>query len=184
VDYLTWNGAPDTVFKRPDNGQQMWRRAWVDHVQSITFRRHNAFVISHNGATGLLSQGTRDWVNYRVSASVHSNLMTAGGIAARVQGINRYYALVLCADQKTRLVKKLDDETILAEADFSWDWNTEYKLALEVEGNHLRGWIDHHQKFDVVDSSQPFSAGGIALVCEDGSIMSNSIQVEPISEVT
>jgi hypothetical protein len=152
----------------------------VDHVQNITFRRHNAFVISHNGGTGVLCQGTRDWMNYRVNSVVHSHLMTAGGIAARVQGINRYYALLLCADQKARLVKKLDYETILAEADFRWDWNTEYELTLEVEGNHLRGWINQQQHFDVVDDHQTFSGGGIALVCEDGSIMSNAIRVDAI----
>jgi hypothetical protein len=178
VDFLTWTGAPTVLFKRPETGQQMWRRAWVDHVQSITFRRHNAFVISHNGGTGLLSQGTRDWVNYRVSTTVHSNLMTAGGIAARVQGINRYYALLLCADRKARLVRKFDDETILAEVDLPWDWNTEYDLMLEVDGNHLRGWVNQQQEFDVVDDH--LNAGGIALICADGSIMSNAIRVEAL----
>jgi hypothetical protein len=181
VDCLTWEGAPNTVLKRAEHGQ-LWRRAWVDHVQSITFRRHSAFVISHNGgkgAMGILSQGTRDWKDYRVSAAVYSSLMTSGGIAARVQGIHRFYALLLCADQKARLIRKLDAETILAEADFAWNWNQEYELALEVEGERLRGWISGRQLFDVRD--QALGAGGVALVCEDGSIMSNSIHVQPIS---
>jgi hypothetical protein len=97
-----------------------------------------------------------------------------------VQGINRYYALLLCADQKIRLIKKLDTEMVLAEADFHWDWNTEYKLALEVEGNQLRGWVNGEQQFNVTDAHETLSAGGVALVVEDGSLMTNAVSVEAI----
>ena len=44
----------------------------------------------------------------------------AAGIAARVQGLRRYYALLLCDDGKARLIKALDGDTVLAEAEFPW----------------------------------------------------------------
>lgn len=180
VDTLTWSGAPTTTFKRPEKGGLVWRRAFVEHVQIFAFRRHAAIAISHSGGKGILSQGTRDWVNYRVSAPVQSNLMTSGGIAARVQGVNRYYALLLCHDGKVRLIKKLDSETVLAEASLHWQWNTEVKLALEVEGNRLRGWVNGVQQFDVTDDRDGLSAGGIALVVEDGSLMTSAVTVEQL----
>lgn len=182
VDYLTWSGAPTTVFRRPENGRQMWRRAWVDHVQNFGYNPHAAYIISHMGGAGILSQGTRDWVNYRVSASILSHLMTAGGVAARVQGINRYYALLLCNDGKARLVKKRDTETVLGEANFAWDWNTEYMLTLEVQGNRLRGSIDGRLLVEVTDSHDPLMAGGVALVCSDGTLLTNAVHVAALPD--
>jgi len=45
-------------------------------------------------------------------------LMARGGIGIRAQGMRRYYALLLCDDNKVRLVKALDGDQIMAEADF------------------------------------------------------------------
>jgi ADP-ribosylglycohydrolase len=180
VNWLTWSGAPDVVFKRPENGRQMWRRAWVDHVQQFSLRRHAAYCIAHSGGTGVLYQGTSDWKDYRVSATVSSYLTAAGGLAARVQGANRYYALLLCDDQKARLVKALDNQTTLAEADFAWEWDKGYNLALQVEGNRLQGWIGGRQVFDIEDRDQPLLAGGVALVCRDGTIMTDAVRVQPV----
>lgn len=184
VDYLTWKGAPDVTFRRPESGRLMWRRAWVDHVQQYRFSRYAVFLIAHTAGTGLLSQGTGDWTDYQVSATVFSYLMTSGGIAARVQGVNRYYALLLGADQKARLVKKLDDETVLAETDFHWQSDQNYELMLRVEGNCLQGWIDNQLLFDVQDNHQTLSCGGVALLCEDGSIMTDAISVKPVRHVS
>src|SRR5690606_1583582 len=138
------------------------------------------YTIAHSGGTGLLSQGTRDWVDYQVSATVRSHLMTAGGIAARVQGINRYYALLLGDDGKARLVKRLDEDTVLAEADCDWQSNVEYQLTLRVEGSRLQGWVNDQALFDVQDSHQPLQSGGIALLCADGSIMADVVSVKPV----
>lgn len=180
VDWLTWGGAPDVVFKRPENGRQMWRRAWVDHVQQFSLRRHAAYCIAHSGGMGVLYQGTSDWKDYRVSATVSSYLTAAGGVAARVQGANRFYALLLCDDQKVRLMKALDDQTTLAEADFAWEWDKGYELALQVEGNRLKGWAGGQQIFDIEDNDQPLQAGGVALVCQDGTIMTDAVRVQPV----
>lgn len=177
VDWLTWDGAPDTTFKRPEHGGQLWRRAWVDHVHSFNFRRYATYTISHNEGTGLLIQGTADWQDYTVSAAVSTNLMSSGGIAARVQGINRYYALLLGDDGKARLVRKVDDQTTLAEVDFECEWNTVYELALQVKGDQVKGWINGQLLLEVQDDA--LHGGGIALVCADGTLMTDAVRVQP-----
>jgi ADP-ribosylglycohydrolase len=177
VNGLTWGGAPDTVFKRPGHGGQVWRRAWVDHAHIFSFRHYAAYVISHSEGTGLLIQGTRDWDNYEARAAVTTNLMTSGGIAARVQGLNRYYALLLCDDHKARLVRRYDEQTTLAEADCELAWNTAYELALQVNGSQLKGWINGQLVLEAHDSTLP--AGGVALLCADGTLMCDSVEVRP-----
>ena len=71
-------------------------------------------------------------------------------------------------------------EEVLAEADFPWELNVEYGMTLEVEGNRLRGSIGGQPLFDVVDSSEPLTAGGVALVCEDGTILTSAVSVEAL----
>src|SRR5207247_11342718 len=36
LDWLTWDGAPDTLFKRQPSGE-MWRRAWVNAADHVEF---------------------------------------------------------------------------------------------------------------------------------------------------
>lgn len=42
LDYLTWNGAPDTVLANPGGEGLMWRRAWVNGVDQYEHRWHEA----------------------------------------------------------------------------------------------------------------------------------------------
>jgi len=49
-----------------------------------------------NEGMGLLIQGTREWRDYQVRAAVTPHMATSAGIGARVQGLQRYYALLLC----------------------------------------------------------------------------------------
>lgn len=178
VDYLTWGGAPDTTFRQPAHDGRVWRRAWVDHVHHYGSREYAAYVLSHNEGSGLLMQGTRDWDNYGLRVVITSNLMTSGGIAARVQGLNRYYALLLCDDGKARLVRKLDEQITLAEADFTCEWNTPYELALQVSGDQLQGWINGQRLLQAQDNT--LTAGGVALICTDGTILCDAVQVRAL----
>nr|MBA3874987.1 ADP-ribosylglycohydrolase family protein [Anaerolineae bacterium] len=60
IDYLTWDGEPNVTFKKPDNGGNLWRRAWVDGTDQTDMRWAETFRIVQNAGTGLLIQGTRD----------------------------------------------------------------------------------------------------------------------------
>jgi hypothetical protein len=195
LDYLTWDGAPDVVLTRPETarpetGGTMWRRAWVNGVDSYNPRYREPFRLVHNCGTGLLIQGTREWTDYRVSADVTPHMVTAAGIGARVQGLRRYYALLLSRDATdghpvVRLVKALDGETVLAETDFSWELDETHDLSLEVVGDRrggvrLRAWIDGQLTFEVQDSDRPLGGGGVALVCEEGRTATQAVTVRPV----
>jgi hypothetical protein len=127
----------------------------------------------------MLMQGTADWRDYEVSARVRVHMAAHAGIGARVQGMRRYYALLLGNDGKVRLVKALDGERVLAEKDFPWQTDAEYELSLKVVGNRLRGAIDGEALFDVEDDDRPLEAGAAALVCEEGRLDVDVIRVRP-----
>ncbi len=134
---------------------------------------------------GLISQGTRDWKNYRVEAALTPQLSKASGLGIRVQGMQRYYALLLClgregAANTIRLIKKLDGETVLAEAVFLWEFDTTYTLALEAEEQTLRAYVDGEQLFRLEDKNHPLIGGAIALLCEEGMMTCKTIMVSPV----
>ncbi len=179
LDYMTWDGAPNVVFSRPEGKGSAWRRAWVDGVDQATPRWSEFFRLAQNCGRGLLMTGTREWADYCVSADVTPHLVKAAGIAARVQGMERYYALLLCEGGKVRLVKALDGETVLAEADYGWELGQTYDLSLSVCGNHLVAQIDGRSLFDVEDGDRALVGGGIALVCEEGRTATQRVTVRP-----
>ena len=193
LDYLTWEGEPNTSFTRPESssnrrrprmpGPQMWRRAWVNGVDGYDSWWPEAFRIVQNHGRGLLITGTREWCDYEVKSEVTLHLCKAAGIAARVQGMRRYYALLLARADDGRgvaqLVRVLDGDTVLAETDFPWEYGETHTLALRVTGNRLQAAINDLDQslFDVTDGE--LDGGGIALVVEEGRVMSDAVAVRP-----
>jgi hypothetical protein len=179
LDFLTWDGEPDVVFARPQAGGTMWRRAWVDGIDQYDRWWPESFRAVQNSGTGLLMQGAREWRNYQVSATITPHLATAAGIAARVQGMRRYYALLLAPNGKAQLVKALDGDTLLAETELEWSFGVGYALRLQVVGMRIQGWVDDRLLFDVRDDSRPLEGGGVALVVTEGRMGTDAVTVRP-----
>ncbi len=179
LDYVTWDGTPNMVLRKPATGGTMWRRAWVDGVDHFDRWWPEAFRLVQNQGRGVLIHGTRDWTDYRVSAVITPHMAEAWGLGARVQGMRRFYALLLGTDGVARLIKALDGDTVLAEMGFRWALGHPYALRLQVVGNHIQAWIDDRLLFDVQDADQPLTSGGIALICEEGRIGTDAVVVHP-----
>ncbi len=168
LDTLTWGGTPTVKLFPPSHSGTLWQRAWVDGVDHLW--AGDAIRISQDRGTGLLIQGTRDWEDYRVDAVIRPHLARRAGIAARVQGLARYYALVLCSDQKLRLVKALDGERPLAEVGYPWTYDETYSLGLRVAGEAIAGYVNGDRVLGVEDREHPLLSGAVALVCDEGRI--------------
>ncbi|MBN1933903.1 MAG: ADP-ribosylglycohydrolase family protein [Anaerolineae bacterium] len=182
LDYLTWDGEPDLLLTRPVYEGTMWRCAWVDGVDQFSVHGE-PFRLVQNEGTGLLMHGAREWQNYCVGADVTPHLVEAAGIAARAQGMRRYYALLLCRDGMLRLVKALDGDIILAEKPFAWQFGERHDLSLETVnvagGVRLRAWIDGDLTFEVVDLVRPLLGGAVALLCTEGRTATQAVSVRP-----
>ena len=68
-----------------------------------------------------LPRARGDWNDYRLVSVITPYLAKQVGIATRVQGLQRYYALLLGDDQVIRIVKMDGGETVLAECPFAWE---------------------------------------------------------------
>ncbi|MFT5193134.1 MAG: ADP-ribosylglycohydrolase [Cellvibrionaceae bacterium] len=188
-DYLGWDGTPNLTLKRPDyvkkgwgeNPSTMWRRAWVNGFDEYNPRFPEAFRVVQNAGTGLLMQGARDWTDYEVSSDITPHMAISAGIGARVQGMRRYYGLMLGANGKAQIVKALDGNTVLAEKEIGWEFGGTYSLKMQVSGNRIQGWVDGKHLFDVEDNDMPLTGGAIALICEEGRMATEVVTVRPIA---
>jgi hypothetical protein len=188
LDYLTWDGEPNVTLTRPFGSKEpwspplVWRQAWVDGMDLWEVWWPEPYRLVQNEGRGLIMQGTRQWEDYQVEADITPWLMDAGGIALRVQGQKRFYALQLVKGNKVRLIKALDGDTILAEKDYEWEIHKTYSLKMQVSGNRIKAWVDGVHQFDLFDEEIPLTGGGVAYVLDQGHIGSQSLSVQPTSE--
>jgi len=149
---------------------------WINAADVFTHEFGEAFRIIQNRGRGMVITGTREWADYTVQTEITPHLAQGFGIAARVQGLERYYALIL-SDQKTaKLIKRLDGETVLAQTEFHWGLGQSYFLHVIVKGNQISTFINSSLLFTVEDPS-PLISGGIALICENGRVGTETVQI-------
>ena len=194
LDYLSWEGAPDLSLGRPsfkkrdfrklgENGM-MWKRAWInglDHalrIETADFSPETYRLIQNSGR-GLISQGSKDWTDYQISACFTPHLCKAGGIAVRVQGMRRYYAFI-CDLESMKIVRTFDEDKVLAETTSGWTFGEPYNLNLKVEGNRLTASLNGEIVLQAVDEANRLTGGGVALICEVGRIGCDGVEVRPI----
>ncbi len=193
LDWLRWDGAPDVQLNRPTISEagrekrkrpKFWKKAWIYALDSN--ERFDAwdywpqpYRVIQNEGRGLLIQGTRDWTDYQFAAKAMPRVCEAGGIAVRAQGLRRYYALLL-DHEKTRIVRVLDGETVLAETDTGWSVEQEVDLKLKVEGNKLTAFVNGERALEAVDPDNALTGGGIALIAQTGCIYFDKVSVRPV----
>lgn len=188
VHHLHWDGAPAVTLSRPAEvtapapGTQagpaaMWRRAWVPAVDRFDDRWPEPFRIVQNRGRGMLITGSRDWRDYTVTADVTPHLAAAAGLAARVQGLHRFYAIELAGRDRARLVR---GDEVLAEHRMSWEFGRTYRLHLTVVGDRLRAGVDGTELFHLNDSG--YDGGGIALTVTEGRTATHAVTITPTTK--
>ncbi len=181
LDYLRWDGEPSytSTRTRPTKHKMaMWRRSWVDNVDDFVKAPWvSGFRLVQNRDRGVLIQGTRDWQDISVTADMSSDLCAAMGVAVRVQGLRRYYALLLHRDGEARIIKMTGQENILSRAPFDWQYGETYELTLAVSGNELTASINGETVTKATEDE--LTCGGMALVIEEGCSASSEISVKP-----
>lgn len=186
LDYLRWDGAPEVTFRRPAQPGEAWQRAWVSDADSFT-HSIDPFRLSQGPERGLAIQGAREWRNYRVRTRLTPHLGRSWGLAAHVQGLKRYYAVVFESDDKSaggttvRLVRMRDTESVLATAAFQWSLDQSYDIELSLKEGHIEILVDGHLLLQSDDDGlEALRCGAIALHCEEGAISTEEITITSV----
>ncbi|MDA1077125.1 MAG: ADP-ribosylglycohydrolase family protein, partial [Proteobacteria bacterium] len=168
LDRLGWSGAPEVTFTSPKHDGSMWRRAWVNGVDTMWAYRHMPEMLRliQNQGTGLVMQGTREWQDYTVTAAIRPHMARRTGVAARVQGMTRYYGLLFKNPGTVQLVRACHQEIVLGEVAFDWQLDVTYEFMLTVKGDLISGRIDGQVLIEARDDA--LDAGAVGLVIEEG----------------
>lgn len=176
MDTMDWSGSPNVTLGCRKGS--MWGRAWVNAVDAYRPFYPESFRLIQNKGTGMLLYGCRDWSDYAVEADVRPHLISRAGIAARAQGLRRYYALVLNAKNKVQLVKELDGTKVLDEAEFDVNLGNTYQLRVEVIGNTITGSVDGQTLVSATDAS--LLQGGVGLVIDEGRTATQAVSISSV----
>jgi len=172
LDVLTWDGAPNVELSNPSSSGTMATLAWVNGVDQLQGR-----TLSQNRGTGLILQGTREWTDYRATATIETQFARRFGIAARVQGMRRWYALLIGADGHARLMRAHDGtDRELASAPIGWTSHRPWELAIEVSGKRITAWVDGVPVANAVDR-EPLRGGAAGIVVTEGTVRLNRFRV-------
>ena len=178
LESLKWSGAREFRLERSTHRGTMWHRAWVNGVDLLT-KGTEMFRLVQNAGMGLLMQGTREGCDYSVTADVTPHLVERAGVATRVQGLTRFYGLLLAPGNRVQLVRMLHAEEVLAEADLEWRLGETCELTLEACGDRLTGKVDGVTLLEATDDA--LDCGGVGLVIEEGRLGVDRVEVRPVA---
>ncbi|KAL8349141.1 hypothetical protein RB601_002032 [Gaeumannomyces tritici] len=205
--------APRMELRRPSRDLatgsfDMWERAWVGSMDKVHKSLGRPFFMAHDSGEGLLYQGTRDWTDYTAAIDNFSIGLAAGpmGVAIRVQGMNRYYALVLrgsepkpdgdasSVSREVAIIKARDAErTVLAMQRFDWELDAAYNLSISAVGSRMVGSVSRDRNADrvvlieAVDEAPwrdtnygcEFRGGGAGFVVTGGAVSADCLRITP-----
>jgi ADP-ribosylglycohydrolase len=177
LDRLGWEGEPEVDLVPQDDGGGLWRRAWVEGVDGFRSQGGDPYRVFQNQGTGLLIQGAPDWRDVTVATRLTVYMARRAGVAIRVQGLRRYYALMVCEDGFIRLARRRDEESVtLAEAAMKWAGGATLEFFLSASGGRLRGSVNGQ---NLEADNDDLQSGAIALVCDEGTIGTSAVLVRP-----
>jgi ADP-ribosylglycohydrolase len=181
LDWLRWDESPNVRLRRPRERSDFWRRAWVNAVDNFSTTFPLAFRISQDRGEGMVIHGGRQWRDYRVETALTAHLAEHMGVGVRVQGLRRFYAVLLDRPDKLLLVRSRDGSTtILAEASFAWSFERPYEFVVEVDGRGISATVDGVKLAARDDTDEAFVEGGVAIIIQGGAASTDEMLVAPI----
>ena len=172
VTAIDWVGAPERFEVAGLMQADIWdinpllMQAWVSGADNFEADYEYAVAIAQTRGRGAASIGSRDWVDYQVSAKCRPSLHAGFGLTARATGLRRYYALLL-RPGVARLISQLDGtEAVLASAPVEYDRDQAIDLRLACCGDQITAEV---AGIRLTATDQTHRSGGAGLLVEEGS---------------
>ncbi len=184
VRSVDWHGAPQAYEVRGMlmeliwNLTPFWTRAWVSSAKHFAPDFKWTLCISHPDENGVVTTGTRDWVDYSVASALDYSINDGGGLVARSRGHRRYYAGLLKGDEALILRRHDDEVRVLARATVPIGAAGKRTLKFSVKGTTLRFAVDGKECLSASDDA--FVSGGAGFLVERGTVVADGFIVRAI----
>ena len=182
---IDWKGAPKCFAQRGMlmtsiwNTNPLWMAGFASSATHFQADFNQTYCVSHAEADGLVTIGTEDFDDYRVTSTLFYSLHESGGLVARSRGHRRYYGAVLRHGKEACLyVQKDDVRTELAAAPFSYREDVPYEVCLEVRGETLTMSVDGKTVLTARDGT--WKCGAAGFVMTRGSMTCRDLVIEAV----
>jgi ADP-ribosylglycohydrolase len=187
---LDWSGAPagfvmggafDLSPKlTPFDTSSYWIKSFVSSARHFAPDIFSTFCLSHPGTNGVVTTGSRDWVDYRVSSRLTLDLHKCTGLVARARGHRRYYAAIVENRRTAKIIRRTDGTVqVLAETPYAYKENATLAFDFSACGDTLTFCIDGREILRASDSA--YAAGGAGFLIEEGTVPAHGFAVRNIA---
>lgn len=180
---MDWDGAPEHFeisgsLRNYDIGVNMALESFVTSAKQFHFDSRASFTVSHPECGGVATTGTQQWSDYRIVSQIEPGLHRRCGLVGRTRGHRRYYALVLWGHRYAGIICRVgSEERCLAQIDFPYEENRQYRLELCMCGNRITGRIED-EALEVTDDT--FAQGGAGFLVDEGTALAYGLLVEKV----
>lgn len=185
---LDWGGAPESFrlgksmelspWLTPWTTSTPWMTMFVSSAKNLAPDYTTTLSISHPEDNGVVTTGTRDWVDYEIESRITFSQQKAAGLVARARGHRRYYAAVISGEDAVILKRKDNEAITLATAYGGYQIDQTHTLTFRVEGNALTVFVDGELAAQATDDE--YKSGGAGFLVDEGAILCDGFTVRRI----
>lgn len=182
IKEIDWKGAPTDFAQRGMlmtsiwNTNPLWLAGFASSAAQFAADFKQTYCVSHTEADGLVTIGTREWEDYKITSTLYFSLHENGGLVLRSQGHKRYYGAVLCGYNRAVIYRQKDRaREILAEIPFEYVEDQGYQMEFGAHGSRLVLSVDGKVLLETED--REYQAGGAGFVISKGTMTCNSLAV-------
>jgi len=188
---MSWGGTPRLALARPPSLPERrgagdpWLQSFIADVDAFSGGPDGVVELVRNRGRGIVHTGSADWTDLTLGGVLQPFLAAEFGLAIRVAGLRRYWALLLTPEGggRARLVRVRHGEEIeLAAADCPWRPRDVLEASLSVRGNRLAARVGEAVLLEADDPEAGFPGGGVGLVLAEGRLKGRGLGVEPLKQ--
>ncbi|WP_368497023.1 ADP-ribosylglycohydrolase family protein [Herbiconiux sp. A18JL235] len=185
VHEVDWRGAPTSFTQSGILLTSIWDTEpaalapWVSSARNWEADFGSSYCVSHPDDGGVVTIGTRSWVDYRVTSVLTLSLHRTAGLVVRARG-HRHYGAAIFTEGEAQLVDQRDERrTVLARIPFPVPLDTRLRVEVECAGELLTLLVDG---VEVLRATTPrTSGGGAGFLVERGTFTADGFTVARIT---
>lgn len=182
VHFLSWDGAPELFEQQGVLLTSIWDtrpralRPWVASAKNFEADFGVTYSVSHPERLGVVTTGSRDWLDYSVSSRLMFSLHEAGGVVMRSRGHRRFTGALFTGGDRVLLVSQHDGvRKILAQQAWPYDRDRTYDVTLTCIGDIASLAVDGKQI--LIAATPDVLGGGAGFLVERGTVLADGFRV-------
>ncbi|WP_371401428.1 ADP-ribosylglycohydrolase family protein [Kribbella sp. NBC_00662] len=178
---LDWDGAPAEYSQSGILLSSIWDTQprglapWVSSAKNFEADFATTFSVSHPGPLGVVTTGTRDWVDYEVTSRLTFSLNRAAGLVVRARGHRNFSAALFDGNTLSIVEQHNADRTVLATTPFSLRRDRPYDVTVACAGSIVLVDIDGIQMLSA--TTRRLAGGGAGFFVDTGTMSADGFTV-------